>query len=333
MGNKQNSYIGFEIGNSQIKIEKTKKGKIINFATEDIPDDMIRAGEIIQWEAMGDFIKSCTRKHRIAGKKAAIAVPDSVAFIRRTKMPPMNVSQLEYNLPYEFNDFITDDKDKYVYDYSMIGLIEDEEGNVSEMEMLACAAPKEIMARYMVMFKRAGLKLVLAAPECWSVGNIFSHLIPNVREGDYAVLDLGSMSTRINIFSHGVYEVTRRIDMGCRTISTIMAEQYGCDIHIAELMMRDNKDNFLESEVCQNIYGRIAIDVMRAINYYTFENRDNNLEKLYYCGGGSVIDPLIREISETIQLELVPFSSITDKPKEMEAIMGGAAATGICWGE
>lgn len=265
MSNKQASYIGFEIGNSRIKMVETKKGKIVNFAVEDIPDDMVRAGEIIQWEAMGDFVKACIKKNRFSGKRAAIAVPDSVAYMRRTRMPPMTASQLEYNLPYEFNDFITEDKDKYVYDYSIIDMIEDEEGNVSEMEMLTCAAPKEIMARYMVMFKRAGLKLVLAAPECHAVGNIFAHLIPNVREGDYAVLDLGSLSTRIDIYSHGIYEVTRRIDTGCRTISSMMADAYGCDVHIAELMMKDNKDNFLEREECRNIYGRIAIDVMRAI--------------------------------------------------------------------
>ena len=332
MKKKKVSVIGFEIGNSRLKIVESK-GRISNYAVEDIPEDMVRNGEVVQWDAMADFIKSCMKKNHFSVKKAAIAVPDTVAYLRRSSMPAMSVSQLDYNLPYEFHDFITDDKDKYVYDYSMIDLIKDEDGAVTEMDMLSVAAPKEIMVRYMQMFKRAGLKLILAAPECWAMENIFHYLTEDDGQNDYAVLDLGWLSSRIYIFSHGIYEVTRRIDTACQTVTNHIADANACDVHIAEIMLRENRNGLLDSEECRNIYSRIAIDVMRAINYYTFENRDNNLEKLYYCGGGSVIEPLIQEIRDTIQLELVPLSDIAgDNEKLKSAIMLGPAATGICWG-
>ena len=332
MKKKKVSMIGFEIGNSRLKMVESK-GRISNYAVEDIPNDMVRDGEVVQWEAMADFIKSCMKKNRFTVKKASIAVPDTVAYLRRTRMPAMSVTQLDYNLPYEFNDFITDDKDKYVYDYSMLELIKNDDGVVNDMDMLSVAAPKAIMIQYMQMFKKAGLKLVIAAPECWAMQNIFEYLTDNAKENDYAVLDLGSLSTRIYIFSHGVYEVTRRIDTACQTVTNIIAEKNSCDVHIAEIMLRENRNDLLNSEECRNIYSRIAIDIMRAINYYTFENRDNNLEKIYYCGGGSAIEPLIQEIRDTIQLELVPLSDIADENDKLKgAIMLGPAATGICWG-
>jgi type IV pilus assembly protein PilM len=174
----------------------------------------------------------------------------------------------------------------------------------------------------------------MAAPENRSLENVAKYLNPEIAAGDYALLDLGAGATRIDIFSKGVYEVTRSIDTGSQSIARLVADVFGCDPHKAELYIEENKDNILESEQCRDLYSRIAIDVMRAINYYTFENRDNTLEKMYYYGGGSKIKPLIEEIRETIQLELVPFSDVVDSDEiTKDAVMNGAASAGICWNQ
>lgn len=326
------SVVGVEIGNSRVKIVETRKGRLVRFAAEDIPDDVVRDGGVLQWEAMGDLLKAALKKNKISGKKAALVVPDSIAFTRRTLMPPMSAVQLEYNLPYEFHDFITEDKDKYVYDYSMVDLIRDEEGNVTDMDLLAVAAPKEVLNHYIRMFKRAGLKLMTAAPESQALGNICRELKPEMAGIDYALLDLGSAATRIDIFSKGIYEVTRTIETGANAIVAVIADIYGCDPHIAEMYMRENKDNVLANDACRDIYSRIAIDVMRAINYYTFENRENTLETMYYYGGSSVNEPLIEEIRDTIQLEFLPLSALSEGDDMVKsAIMHGASALGICW--
>lgn len=326
------SYLGIEIGNRRIKLAETKNERLIRFAVEDLPDDMVRDGEILQWEAMADLIREFIRKHGFSCKKGAVVVPDSIAYTRRTRMPAMSAAQLEFNLAYEFHDFISDEKDKYIYDYSMVDLIRDEEGNVTEMDLLAVAVSKDIMDRYLQMFKRAGLKLVMATPESRAIGNVCHRLYPEMAQGDFAVLDLGSSATRVDIFSQGIYEVTRTIDTGCRTITDAIADSVGCDPHIAEINLRENRDNVQSLEACQDLYGRIAIDVMRAINYYTFENRDNNLETMYYCGGGAGIGPLVEEIRSTVQLELVPLSIITGGVGGSEqALMDGPAAIGLCW--
>lgn len=328
------SFLGVEIGNSRLKLAETKNQRLVRFATEDMPDDIVRQGEIVQWEAMADFLKDSFKKNGFSCKNAAVVVPDSIAYTRRTRMPPMSAAQLEYNLTYEFHDFISDEKNKYIYDYSMVGLIKDAEGNVTEMDMLAVAVSKEIMDNYLRMFKRAGLKLTVAAPENRALGNACRRLNPQMTEHDFAVLDIGAGGTKIDIFSKGIYQVTRTIDAGCRTIAGLIADATGVDPHIAEMQMRENKDNILLSETCTDLYGRIAIDVMRAINYYTFENRDNTLETMYYCGGGSNIDQLINEIRDTIQLHLVPLTALMeDDGKNGSALIDGPAAVGICWND
>ena len=87
-------------------------------------------------------------------------------------MPAMTVDQLKINLPYEFHDYITEDKDKYFYDYAVINKTSDTDGNLTEMELMAVAAPKETINQYKTLFRRAGLRLTLIAPDYSAIRNI-----------------------------------------------------------------------------------------------------------------------------------------------------------------
>ena len=57
------SFLGVEIGNSRLKLAETKNQRLVRFATEDMPDDIVRQGEIVQWEAMADFLKDSFKKN------------------------------------------------------------------------------------------------------------------------------------------------------------------------------------------------------------------------------------------------------------------------------
>ena len=73
--------------------------------------------------------------------------------------PAMTEQQLRSNLPYEFRDFLTDEKSKYYCDSSMRDILRDQDGYPTEMTLLACAMLKETAERYRAMMRRAGFKL------------------------------------------------------------------------------------------------------------------------------------------------------------------------------
>ncbi len=103
-----------------------------------------------------------------------------------------------YNLPYEFRDYITDELKKYVFDYSFLGFRrgnaqrkeaeegfqkekkkeekpeEEENQKRNEMELLAAAAPLEVMEDLRLMARKAGLKLTFAALRCLPVRTFFT---------------------------------------------------------------------------------------------------------------------------------------------------------------
>ena len=56
----------------------------------------------------------------------------------------------------------------------------------------------------------------------------------------------------------------------------------------------------------------MAMQVMRVLNFYSFNNPDNNLDRVYYCGGGSCFSGLMDELRNNIELPLVDLAELME---------------------
>ena len=70
-------------------------------------------------DAMADFLRQTAKSNGIPLTHAALVLPSTEVFTRELVMPAMTEQQLLYNLPYEFRDYLTEEKNKYFFDYSM----------------------------------------------------------------------------------------------------------------------------------------------------------------------------------------------------------------------
>ena len=78
----------------------------------------------------------------------------------------MTAAQLQINLPYEFHDYLQDDTDQYVFDYSVLSVDE------KSMELLIAALSKRQVEQYKEMCKRAGLRLCKLVPDVLAIQEI-----------------------------------------------------------------------------------------------------------------------------------------------------------------
>lgn len=327
--------LGIEIGNCRLKIAICSESNLERLITADVPDNLVQEDEIVSWEAMAEFIKEVIKENKIAVKNAAVVIPEKLVYTKHVVMPAMTVDQLRVNLPYEFHDYITEDKDKYFYDYAVINKTSDSEGNFTEMELMAVAAPKELINQYKTMFRRAGLRLVLIAPDYSAVRNIIKDYeeVNAVQEpGDYAILDIGHKTVKLYFFTRGEYEITRVMEEGCEELDRHIAEAFNVDEHIARIYKETNKDDILHDPGCEEIYSQMAVEVMRVLNFYNFNHPDNKLDALYYCGGGALIRPLIEAIEGATEVNVVSLDQLlTDKYEDTAKILMGPQALGITW--
>ncbi len=326
-----NNLLGIEIGNRRVKFAEMKNGAIRSFFILDLPDNVVIDGELIAFEAMGDLIREAVKEHHVRTRRCAVVMPDNDIYLRRMILPAMTEKQLLVNMPYEFKDILSGEKDKYIYDYSVIRYYNDENDNPKEMEIFGAVVSIECIQQYKEMFRRASLKLVKASPREIVLGTLVNELFGNAAKGDFAVLDLGYKTTRVDIFRDGIYEVTRTIEIGAERMIQAAADVMHVDTHAAEAYFVNNTDHIQEHEQLVSVYSSIAVEVMRTLNYYSYENPESELDTLYYAGGASAAGRCLTEIQDMVSLRLAPLSELAEDQEDSEAIINSPYAMGICF--
>jgi len=318
--------IGIDIGMSSVKIAVKARGKIRKVISQSLPQDLVKDRQIVSYDAMGDFLREVLKNNRIKTKHAQLALPIHSCYIRTVTLPAMNVQQLKVNLPYEFHDFISEDMDQYMYDYKVLQQGPDSEG---QLHLLAVAAEKKMITGYMQMARRAKIRLDIMAPVSEALGSAIAAFssargIP-AGQKDFALVDIGGGAVNIHFFTRGVYEVTRQLDIGMDAVLERLADESGSDLHIERVNFEADRDQVQSSEIAEDEYGTIIAQITRVLNFYNFNNRDNNLEELYYYGGGALVRPFLSQMSEAIPLKMASAAELLPesmKCSDSEVMMG-----------
>ncbi len=309
--------IGFDIGNHAMHIAVSKSGSIVRGISIRMPEDLVKNGAIVSYEAMGDFLKEVRRSQKFGTRNAALVLPAPHCYCRRFYVAANTRDQLMFNLPYGFRDFITDDKRNYFFDCAVINAVRYGDGKPPELDVLATATRKEIIEEYITMFQKAGFKLKTIIPVEFSLVNLLrkSSLAPH-RHG---VLDIGHNAVKLYLFDGSVFESLRVIDYGCNSLDEVISEHFGVDTYMAGTYRENDFSGANELEGCRAIYGAMAIEILKAVNFYRF-NGGGSLEHLHCCGGGTRNEALMKTLQSTLPVPLTDMSEFFGENKSKEEI-------------
>ncbi len=326
------SYLGVKIDQNRLNIVEVNNHNVQRYVYAEIPEGMIENDSIISYSGIEDLLVQVLKENKIRTKKVCFVLQESDVLIKKMSMPAVTERQLEMNLPYEFKDYITEDKDQYIYDYA-ITKINKEDDKVVSLELIGAAVLASTMDAYKRMFRNAGLKLVQAMPQELAIANALDVYYPQFEQSDAAILALNHNTSTIYLYHNGIFDTNRTMDAGFAALSQRAAQILDRDVHVAQSYVLQNVDNIQNHPDLQDTYGNIAVDVMRSINYYTYENRDNTLDTLYVTGEGSQILPLIQTLAETISLRVVQIDNLVSQSEEKQALTFALSALGSCWNE
>lgn len=323
---------GIDIGADAVKFAVCKDGKLLRREKAQLPDNVLREGVIVSPTALGQFLKETVKALKLKRGACALVLPASAAFFRRSLMPAMTAENLKLNLPYEFRDYITEERSKYVFDYALLGMEKNEAGEPVSMDVMAAAALRETIESYREILKYAGFTLRVAVPEEIAYTNLlraFEAARPVEDKREYCILDLGHSATRLYFFKGFAHEATQLIDYGCATLDSAIAETYNVDIHMAASYKHADYEGALSAENCQSFYAKLAIDLMQALNFYNYNNPENTLRDIYFCGGGAQIAPLREAICERISLKTHDIAELMPTAETQEPASLFPAAYGV----
>ena len=318
MANK--TILGIDIGHDQIKLALIKKGRVIRTAIEKMPENLLKQGRITSRETLGELLRDTMKAHGLRANHAAFVLSNDTAFVKNVEMPWMSVDQLEYNLPFEFNDYITGELKDYVFDYAVLNTPKDEkaaaeksaetEGEESgnTMELMAAGTLKAVLEDAQETLRKAGLRLVMTAPALCSYIALLraqKDMLSQMAE-EFGILDLGYSEIRMYMFHGDRHVATRVLEVGLSTLDNTLADAYGVDIHLAHTYLMTNYEDCQHREECMTAYENIAVELMRALNFYRFSNPNSALGDLWLCGGGAVIEPLADTIGDMLNIQMHP---------------------------
>ena len=329
------TYLGVDIGYDTLKLALVSGGRVKKTASVPMPKNLMKSGRVVSIESMGELISATMKENGIHCRNAAYVMPIESTFIKNVTMPQMNADQLLYNLPYEFHDYISGELQHYVFDYAMISSPEDiasgtdsDDGTAPSMDLLAVGAAKETMDEIRALMRKAGLKLAKAAPAMCSYSALIRAVDPQAANSDqeYCIIDLGYNAIRMYMYRGDRHVVDRVLEIGLSILDDVLAEAYGVDVHLAHTYLLMNYEDCQRREECLSAYDNIAVELMRALNFYRFSNPSSQLNDIVLCGGGAVIEPLRNAIADTLDMdvhraqELIPGNNVENCNAFVQAI-------------
>ena len=318
--------IGFDLGGRNLHIAVRNRKRPGRIVVTETPEGLVRDGQILSWQAMSDFLKDLRKQEKLRVRDVSLVLPQQVCYFRRFTTVYMTAEQLKFNLPYEFRDYITSGKDEYNYDYSVVETVRDETGAPKELDLLAGAVRKDLMAEYNAMFHRAGFRLRTAVPVEMAYINLIR--AAGQESHGHCILDLGHTGIRLYMFAGDHYESVRALDYGCAEVQDAVADHFGVDPHLAETYLKEDYEKAATLPACQDIYGSIATEVLKAVNFYRFNNQGKELTHIHCCGGGAKNAVLLKTLRDALPLPVEDIGEFWGEKDMPERAPLAAAAVG-----
>lgn len=317
--------LGFDIGGSSLKIA-VARDREVRLEEVRLPENMTDEGGVILPHVFAGFLKQLKKELALPRGEAALALPPSQAICRLVTMPRMTTEQLMLNLPYEFSDFIQGEAEQYFCDYAVCAPAGEDEGD--GIPMMAAVASKSRLAEYARIFSQAGLRLKTVLPQEMALINLCRARQEGAEE--YFFVDLGYRHTRIIVVWGDRIQATRQIPLGGRDIDLAIGDELGVDAFLAGTYKLTNYQGVQSSPAVAELCERIAVEILKVLNFYRFTYRSSSLGGIFLVGGGAALPPLERAIAAAVDLPLLDPASLL--PGAFQGAAAGIFAAGVAMG-
>ena len=322
-----NSYLGIDFGTASLKLIelKNEKGKptlvTYGYAEEEINiprgDFQKKCPEIVK------LLKEICQKAKTSSIKAIAALPSFAVFSSLINLPEMSKKELISAIHWEAKKFIPMPIEEVVLDWKMTPSISEEssrgfegtEGSRGQGEgshgqekknlrILLTAAPKNLVERYIEIFKKANLEFLSLETESFALVRSLVGSDPAVT----VILDLGEGVTDIIIVEKGIPLLSRSVEIGGKNITRTIANNLNIDPKRAEQFKRDiGLAQAKESPVPRAItmvLSSILNEIRYSIDLYQSQNPAKKVEKIILSGGAAFLPNLSQYLSEILGLRV-----------------------------
>ncbi len=322
------SYLGVDIGGSAIKAVELRSDNgrptLVTYGFAEKRSDLLKNSVGEEMRAIVEALKQIVKASRVTTRLAVTALPSFTVFSSIISLPQMSKKDLMSAVKWEAKKFVPMPVDEMILDWEVLkedslaakvtganvakpadAKADEVKAAGKDLKVLLTAAPKNLVQRYMDLFKAADLQLVALETEAFSLErSLIGH-----DKAPIMIVDIGAVATDIVVFSEGIPMLTRSIDVGGDTITKTIASTLRVSTERAEQFKRDffiatqGATNSNIPKAIEFVVNSITNEIRYVLNLYQNQGTGRSIEKLILGGGSAFLTNLPEYFTKLLNIQ------------------------------
>ncbi len=316
---KKKTVAGLDVGSSSIKMVeldgKMNSLNLVGLGFENLPDDTIVDGQIMELNVVSDVINSICNNHQITTNFVVAGVSGHSVIIKNIVLPAMSQEELEESIDWHAEEHIPYDLADVNLDYQVTA------ENAESKSVLIAACKRERIDNIKQAIQLAGKTPVVIDVDTFALQNCYEVNYQPDASQVVTLLNIGASTMNVNIVQGTRSLFTRDITVGGSQFTDVLQRNLGLSFQQAEAVKRgvmEGSEGVEEKAIeplINDVTEIVAMEIQKTFDFYRATTEDNEIvmQKILISGGGSKLAGLAEELSRRLELPvevLDPFRNI-----------------------
>jgi type IV pilus assembly protein PilM len=316
---KKKSVAGLDVGSSAIKIVeldgKMNNLSLVSLGFENLPDDTIIDGQIMEMNVVSDVIQNICTNHKINANQVVTGVSGHSVIIKNIVLPSMSKEELEESIDWHAEEHIPYDLADVSLDYQITS------ENSESTSVLIAACKRERIDNIKQAIQLSGRQPLVIDVDTFALQNCYEVNYQPDESQIVTLLNIGAATMNVNIVQGTRSLFTRDITVGGSQFTDVLQRSLGISFQQAEAVKRgvmEATDGVEEKSIeplMNDVTEIVALEIQKTFDFYRATTDDSEIvmQKILISGGGSKLKGLAEDLSARLELPvevLDPFRQI-----------------------
>jgi type IV pilus assembly protein PilM len=344
---------GLKIGGSQLAAARVNNNgvpELVQVAREDLQPGIVVGGELRDLDGLSTALKDFFKRHKLPRQGVRLGIANNRIGVRIFEIAGIeDVKQLENAVRFRAHEVLPIPIEEAVIDWQVLGEREEEDGSVTR-RILLVVAYRDLLDRYVVACKKAGIKLVGIDLEAFALLRAISEPLPaeaGTANAAVVVVAVGHDRSTFAVSNGRVCEFTRVLDWGGATLNVAIARELDIAPSEAEPIKRalslthadalegltEEQGNRARDAVRRQLQS-FARELVSSLQFYQSQPDSLGIAEIVLTGGSVHLRGLAEELQALVGVSVRPGDPLNrvkvgKKVREAEQIGSLAIAIGL----
>jgi len=321
----EQSYLGVDIGSANIKVVELKnehgRARLATYGFVEQSTDIVKTNSQEETQRTARLLAAIVEKAKAGTRKAVSALPNFSVFSSVMSLPQMSQKDLSQAVHWEAKKFVPLPIEEMVIDWKVLpgpgkregasaasGPVSAAAGTAESAQalvrVLLTAAPKNLVERYVQLFKLANLELTGLETESFALERALVGNDPNPA----MIMDIGALTSDIMVVEHGITLLNRSVDVGGITITKAIAGSLGVDARRAEQFKRDmgftaQSDGGI-FKIIESSISPIINELKYCFDLYRSQEGERRVSRIILTGGSAFLPELSEYLTRLLAIKV-----------------------------